>query len=64
MNLYAAVILATLVAEYLLSRVASLFNLKALKSELPAELADIYDPESYRRSQEYTKGQGPGGRGN
>jgi STE24 endopeptidase len=32
-----------------------LLNLKALRLEAPAELADVYDPEGYRRSQEYTR---------
>lgn len=55
MNLYAAVILTTLLVDYVLSRVANLLNLKALDRELPAEFADVYDAESYRRSQEYTR---------
>ncbi len=55
MNLYAAVILATLAVDYLLSLVANLLNLGALDRELPAELADVYDAESYRRSQDYTR---------
>ncbi len=55
MNLYAAVILATLAIDYLLSLVADLLNLKALVPELPAEFADVYDADSYRRSQEYTR---------
>ncbi len=55
MNLYAAIILATLAIDYLLSLIADLLNLKALDRELPAELADIYDADSYRKSQEYTR---------
>ena len=34
---------------------ADLLNLKALQRELPAEFADVYDADSYRRSQEYTR---------
>jgi STE24 endopeptidase len=34
---------------------ARLLNLRALKPELPAEFADVYDAEAYRRSQEYTR---------
>ncbi len=55
MNLYAAIILVTLAVDYLLSLVADLLNLKALDRELPAEFADVYDADSYRRSQDYTR---------
>lgn len=55
MNLYAVVILATLAVDYLLSLVADLLNLKALDPKLPAEFADVYDADSYRRSQDYTR---------
>ena len=30
-------------------------NLRALDPEMPAELSDIYEPDEYRRSQEYTR---------
>jgi len=33
----------------------TLLNLRALKSTAPPELADVYDPATYRRSQEYTR---------
>ncbi len=55
MNLYATVILATLLVDYALGLIADLLNLKALDSELPAEFADVYDADSYRRSQDYTR---------
>ena len=55
MNLYAVIILATLTVDYLLGLVANLLNLKALERELPADFADVYDADSYRRSQEYTR---------
>ena len=55
MNLYAAVILTTLAVDYLLSSIADLLNLKALDPELPAELSGVYDADSYRRSQDYTR---------
>ncbi len=55
MNLYAAVILVTLAVDYLLSLTADLLNLKALDPELPGELAGVYDADTYRRSQEYTR---------
>lgn len=55
MNFYAAVILATLAVDYLLGLVANLLNLRALDRHLPAEFADVYDADSYRKSQDYTR---------
>ena len=55
MNIYGIVILATLIIDYLLNLVADLYNLKALETELPEEFEGVYDEETYRRSQEYTK---------
>jgi STE24 endopeptidase len=55
MNIFAVVILAALLLEYLLDLVSNLLNLKALKLEPPAALKDIYTPDAYRRSQEYTR---------
>jgi len=54
-NLFFLIILASVVGFYLLDTVASLLNLKALRPELPARFADVYDPEKYRKSQEYTR---------
>ena len=34
---------------------ARLLNLQALRPELPPEFVGVYDPEAYRRSQEYTR---------
>lgn len=55
LNLYAAVILAALVADYCVERVADVLNLRALRREPPEGLEDLYDPEKYRRSQGYTR---------
>ncbi len=55
MNTYAAIILAALLVDLVLGLVADILNLKALRTELPEELADIYDPESYLKSQSYTR---------
>ena len=55
MNFYAAVILATLLVDFVLSLVADLLNLKASRRSLPAEIAHVYDAEAYRRSQSYTR---------
>jgi STE24 endopeptidase len=55
MNIYGIIILATLVGSYLLEIISEVLNLRALKSDLPAEFADVYDEERYRKSQEYTR---------
>lgn len=55
MNGYAVVILTALVFEVALEVTADVLNLGALSPELPAEFRDVYDPERYRRSQEYTR---------
>ncbi len=55
MNLYAVIITAALAAEYLLHLAADVLNLRALGTGVPAEFAGVYDPATYRRSQEYTR---------
>jgi STE24 endopeptidase len=57
MNLYALIILATLVIGFLLNVVADLLNLKALNPQLPADFEGVYDAEKYRQSQAYTRVQ-------
>jgi STE24 endopeptidase len=55
MNLYAAIILFTILFGEVLDLVADLLNLKALRSDLPEEFSDVYDAETYRKSQEYVR---------
>ncbi|MCX5999441.1 MAG: M48 family metallopeptidase, partial [Chloroflexi bacterium] len=55
MNPFLVIILAALVLEFVLSLVADLLNLRALKLALPPALEGVYQPEEYRRSQEYTR---------
>ena len=55
MNIYGVIILATLLASYLLDLITEIINLKALREELPEEFADVYDREKYRKSQAYTR---------
>ncbi len=54
-NVYAAVILATLVGAWLLDLVARRLDLAHLTETLPDELSSLYDPERYRQSQRYTR---------
>ncbi|PWN08256.1 M48 family metallopeptidase [Rhodohalobacter mucosus] len=55
MNIYTIIILAAIVAEFLLSVVANALNLKSLSKELPGEFEDVYDEDTYARSQQYTR---------
>lgn len=55
MNIYAKIILATLVLNFVLELVADLLNLRALHTRLPAEVAGLYDRQAYEQSQLYTQ---------
>jgi len=55
MNVYAVIILVTLLFDFALNLIADLFNVKAMKKELPSEFEGVYDDEAYRKSQEYTR---------
>ena len=55
MNTFLIIIIIALVAEYLLGIVSNLLNLSALKPEPPEGLQDIYEPDQYKKSQQYTR---------
>ncbi len=55
MNIFAIIILATLLVDFILNLVADFYNLKSLDKGLPDEFSDVYDEETYDKSQEYTK---------
>ncbi len=55
MNIYAVIILATLLFDFVLNLFADLLNLRNLSSDLPPEFKDVYDAEKYEKSQEYTR---------
>jgi len=55
MNIYAAIILITLLIGFILNIITDILNLNALRDELPEEFKDVYDPEKYRKSQEYAR---------
>ncbi len=55
MNIYAIIILTTLLVGYTLNIITDVLNLKALRKELPDEFTDVYDAEKYGKSQEYTR---------
>jgi STE24 endopeptidase len=49
------IILVIVILEFVLERVLDYLNQTRWSDELPAELAGIYDPERYTRSQQYLK---------
>ena len=53
MNIVATIILLTLVADLILNTTADILNLKVLQRDVPAEFNDIYDGDSYKKSQDY-----------
>jgi STE24 endopeptidase len=55
MNIYAIIILITLLLSYGLHLLADVLNLRALHPALPEAFRGIYDAEAYRTSQEYTR---------
>ncbi len=55
MNIYLTIILAAIIARYLLETFADLLNLKHLQPDLPREFEGFYDAESYRKSQDYLR---------
>ena len=55
MNVFSGVILVTLIAVYLLNLTADHLNLQMVRTDLPDEFKDVYDKETYKKSQEYLK---------
>lgn len=55
MNLYATIILVTLLLDFAVGWAAEVLNLRALRDAVPAEFRDVYKAEDYAKSQEYTR---------
>jgi STE24 endopeptidase len=55
MNSIAIIILGTLGLDFILNMVADALNLKHLNSVLPRAFEGVYEPERYRKSQQYLK---------
>src|SRR3990172_3326220 len=49
------IIISIIIFDYLLERFLDYLNDKNRSDELPAELAGIYEPEKYKKSQEYDR---------
>ena len=55
MNAIALIILFALLFDFILNLLADYLNLSRLRDDLPRDFEGVYDPERYRRSQEYLK---------
>ena len=55
MNTIALIILAAIIFDYALNGVADYLNLTMLRDDLPEAFRGIYDPDRYRKSQQYLK---------
>lgn len=55
MNIYLTVILATIAIDFVLDIVSNGLNIKALTKKLPEEFSEVYDEQTYSKSQEYTR---------
>jgi len=55
MNVFSYIIIFALLLNFVLNTIAHVLNLRALKDEPPSELAGIYEPEEYKKSQQYTR---------
>ena len=55
MNIYGVIILATLLINFSLQLTADLLNLRAVRDKIPAEFQDCFEPERYRKSQQYLR---------
>ena len=55
MNIYLLIIIISLAGACLLGIYSRQLNRKALSPKLPAEFAETFDAEEYRKSQDYTK---------
>ena len=55
MNFIAIIILCTIGVDFILNLTADRLNLKHLRGELPQAFEGVYDPERYRKSQQYLR---------
>jgi len=55
MNTIAIIIFVALIADFIISTIAEILNLKVLRETLPEAFRGVYDEEKYQKSQEYLK---------
>ncbi len=54
-NEYFLIIGGTILGAFVLERIAEALNLRSLRDEVPEEFADVFDSETYLRSQQYLR---------
>ena len=62
MTIFLAIIVGTIIFEYVLSFVSRQLNLKSLTTNLPDKFVGFYDEEKYAKSQNYTRANSSFGR--
>lgn len=55
MNAYLVIILGSLILSWLLGVVSNALTSRCMAADVPAEFADVYDSETYAKSQAYTR---------
>ena len=55
MNFLALIILSAIIFDFVLHGIADYLNLKMLRLSVPKAFAGVYDPDRYRKSQQYVK---------
>ena len=55
MNTYAWIVLIALAGEHLLAVATSVLNVRAMRATVPDEFREVYDQDTYGRSQTYTR---------
>jgi len=55
MNTIALIILLAIFLDFVLNGIADYLNLKELRSDLPQPFQGVYDPDRYRKAQQYLK---------
>lgn len=55
MNIIGIIILVTLIGDFFLNILADYLNLNILSNQVPSAFQGLYDPDKYRKSQEYLK---------
>ena len=55
MNAYAWIVLIALAGEHLLAVATSVLNVRAMRATVPDEFREVYDRDTYARSQTYTR---------
>jgi len=54
MNIYATIILAAVILDFVIGIIADRMNIKAMQPEIPPEFEGVYDADDYAKSQRYT----------